>query len=203
MRAETPSDFPGLSTEPFRRTEVLWNFLYRAKDFFDAHLALDPDTLTASTLSSTLGAGYVVLNTARLLLGDVSADWDPALARQNLEFADILQRMAEMYEEADRAAMETGQRRRVLDDGNSTFLKYSFKIRWIRQWFLSKIPQEQQQLPTSTSIPTPPLVDPTGSALEHLDNFQPDESLWLALMSSNGLHERDMSGDALYSEGMA
>ena len=69
-----------------------------------------------------------------------------------------------------------------MDDNSSVFLKYSFKLRWIRQWYQSKKPQEElplvQAQPVSLAAPNLDLTSQWG-------DFQFDNNFWQEMMYSD------------------
>jgi hypothetical protein len=191
MRSPHASETESFSDEPLRRTEALWSALKAARDFFDAHLAIDPPALMHLPFTATAHIAFATVTTARLLLLGASTDWDPAAARRSFDFAEVVQRMADAYEASDHAAVEVGRRRRILDDGSSALLKYAFKVRWIRQWFLSRL-QAEQPLPAEGTVAgvsagaltgeTVAAEDPI-SGLDAWGDYQFDETIWQTILA--------------------
>ncbi|KAF7555776.1 hypothetical protein G7Z17_g1910 [Cylindrodendrum hubeiense] len=169
MKAPAMSDLDSLAGEPFMRAEALWKCVDAAGRFFNHHLSVPVAELIALPVTVSGFLAYSIVTTSRIMLLESSPDWDPALAWRQLDIADLLKRMSEQYEEADHVAKELGRRRRILDDDTSIFVKYSSKLRWIRQWYMSKIPQEPQM----------PLAEPPDWTVD----FEFDDNFWQELMS--------------------
>lgn len=135
---------------------------------------------------------FAIVMTTRLLLLDADADWDSTLARHSLDFADVAARVANKCEEADRVAAREGKRRRMLDDGSAALQKYSFKIRWIRQWYLSKLPQAQVEIPEGPEpVATTPARSETafgGDGGVTWGDIQLDEGFWQNILALDGIY---------------
>lgn len=68
------------------------------------------------------------------------------MARKKLDFADVTKRLGDRFEDADAWAGEAGRRRRLLEaPGGAQICRFSFKLRWVRQWYLFRVAQEEQQ----------------------------------------------------------
>ncbi|KAH0491824.1 hypothetical protein TgHK011_003232 [Trichoderma gracile] len=136
---------PTLTSEPLQRFDTLWKCLLSAIDFFDTLLSFHPNQLPGLPTSVTGLLAFAIVTTSRLLLVEPSIEWQPAMARKKLDFADMTKRLGDRFEDADTWAKEAGRRRRLLEAGGAQFCRFSFKLRWIRQWYLSRVPQEQEQ----------------------------------------------------------
>lgn len=165
MRAPRASSSDAFSTHPFQRTESLWKCLQSAADCFGALLAIPAAQLPSLPLTATGLLAFAIVTTSRLLLLDSTRDWKPELARQKLDFAAALQRISDWFEEGDRWAKMAGRRRRLQDGKESTNCQYTWKLRWIRQWYLSKLS------PKPASLPQQPLA---GSGQPVAANEWPD-----------------------------
>lgn len=64
-----------------------------------------------------------------------------------------------------------------MEDGSSVFLKSSFKVRWIRQWYMSKIPQDEQREIEQAQVVLEP-ANPNWAG-----DFQFDDEFWADLMA--------------------
>ncbi|KAH6984751.1 hypothetical protein BKA56DRAFT_671225 [Ilyonectria sp. MPI-CAGE-AT-0026] len=179
MKAPTLTDLDSLAGEPFQRAEAMWKCVQAASQFFNHQLTIPVAQLTVLPVTINGFLAFAIVTASRIMLLDSSPDWDPALARRHLDIADLLRRMSNEYEDADRVAQELGRRRRILDDNMSVFLKYSSKLRWIRQWYLSKIPQE----------PEVPVVEAPNWAVD----FEFDENFWQELMSGYDCDDLNVS----------
>lgn len=179
MKAPSITDLDSLAGEPFQRAEAMWKCVQAASQFFNHQLTIPVAQLTVLPVTVSGFLAFAIVTASRIMLLDSSPDWDPALARRHLDIADLLRRMSNVYEDADRVAQELGRRRRILDDNMSVFLKYSSKLRWIRQWYLSKIPQE----------PEVPVVEAPNWAVD----YEFDESFWQELMSGYDCDDLNVS----------
>ena len=181
-----PADTESFTAEPFQRSEALWKCLQSAVDYFEATLDTPLNELVTQPFLCTGVMAFAIVTSSRLLLLEQTADWLPSIARRNFNYLDIMKRMSDRFDEADKWAQETGKKRRMLEDGASAFSKYSFKLRWIRQWFQSKVPPDQ---PPSDHIlePLAKLSDPqdafAASGMSALDmgDFGSDEGFWQLL----------------------
>ncbi|KAK7421728.1 hypothetical protein QQZ08_009816 [Neonectria magnoliae] len=188
MKASSITDSDSLPTEPFQRTEALWKCVQCCSQFFDHHFTIPAASLSATPVTVSGVVTFSIVTISRIMLLDPMPDWEPAMARRRLDMDKVLRRMSDQFEEADRVAQELGRRRRILDDGTSVFLKYSFKARWIRQWFNSKMPPEQQPQPQEQQQqqqqPTLPAALPVTEATpDWAADFHFDENFWQELMS--------------------
>lgn len=201
MRAAPISDPTALSAEPFQRTAALWKCLEAAAAFFEAHLAVPAAVFPTLPFTSTGLIAFAVVTCSRLLLLDGSTDWDPVLARRRLDFAEVLVRMSARFDEADVAAKSSGMRRRVSDDGTGIYVLYSYKLRWIRQWYLARIPGEgQQQQPAEANDGTPNVETATDPMLSQWTDFQFDESFWQQLFAFDPTYQDAFMGHTTQSE---
>ncbi|KAL6883017.1 hypothetical protein HDV57DRAFT_495200 [Trichoderma longibrachiatum] len=144
----TPSDeqHATLPPEPLQRFDTLWKCLLSAIDFFDTLLSFNPNQLPGLPTSVTGLLAFAIVTTSRLLLLDPSIDWRPSMARKKLDFADVTKRLGDRFEDADAWAGEAGRRRRLLEaPGGAQICRFSFKLRWVRQWYLFRVAQEEQQ----------------------------------------------------------
>ncbi|PTB64790.1 hypothetical protein BBK36DRAFT_1170469 [Trichoderma citrinoviride] len=155
--SSTPSSSEALATlnppDPLQRFDTLWKCLLSAIDFFDILLSYHPNQLPGLPTFVTGLLAFAIVTSSRLLVMEPSIDWQPAMARRKLDFADLTKRLGDRFEDADTWAKEAGRRRRLLDAGGAQFCRLSFKLRWIRQWYLSRVPQEQQQQQPEAQLP--------------------------------------------------
>lgn len=171
------------------RTEALWNCLQAAKDFLKTFAAIPTDSLGSLPFGPTVGLSFMIVTASRLLLLDDS-DWDLGVARRHCDFGLLCGQLADRYEEAESISLTLGRKKRILED-RSLLTLYRDKLRWIRHWFLSKLPdplQHDGSKQTAASIG----AAGGGQAME-LDQqasiLQPgelDEGFWQALMDFNG-----------------
>ncbi|OTA07573.1 Zn2Cys6 transcriptional regulator [Trichoderma parareesei] len=184
------ADMATLNPEPLQRFDTLWKCLLSAIDVFDTLLSFRPNQLPRLPTSVTGLLAFAIVTTSRLLLLGPSIDWQPAMARKKLDFADVAKRLGDRFEDADTWAKEAGRRRRLLEAGGAQFCRFSFKLRWIRQWYLSRVPQEeQQQQPAAAAAAVEAqLPGGAGEALQDLDGVFWDEyelgdALWPDFMT--------------------
>lgn len=171
-----------LHPEPLQRFDTIWKCLLAAVDFFDAILAFNPNELPGLPASVTGLLAFAIVTSSRLLLLDSSIDWQPIMARRKLDFADVTKRLSEKFEEADTWAKEAGRRRRLLDGGDAQFCRLSFKLRWIRQWYLSRIPLEQQSAMSEVQQPTGELLQDTDAVF--WQEYEFEDALWPDFMTT-------------------
>ncbi|KAK0386078.1 hypothetical protein NLU13_5915 [Sarocladium strictum] len=152
----TPMDDSSFSTcEPFQRSEGLWRCLQAASDYFNSQLSIWNPELRLQPFTFIGLAAFAIVTVSRLLLLDDAPDWNTAVARRRLDFAGVLATMGDQIEEADREARASGHSQRFLEDGNGSASRYCFKVRWIRQWYLAKLPAEERAA-MAVSIDTAP-----------------------------------------------
>lgn len=112
---------------------------------------------------------------------DPTADWDPTIARREIDFHDILKKSGEQLDEADKIARAQGWKRRVYDDGPTiAFEKFASKLSWIADWYLKRISPVQADDETvgeQMSVAD----DPSGVRDGFVDKAF--ESAWIDLMS--------------------
>ncbi|RFU77345.1 hypothetical protein TARUN_4897 [Trichoderma arundinaceum] len=168
-----------LHPEPLQRFETLWKCLLAAVDFFDIMFSIHPNELPGLPASMTGLMSFATVTSSRLLLLEPSIDWQPAMARKKLDFADVLKRLSDRFEDADAWAKEAGRRRRLLDGGGAQFCRLSFKLRWIRQWYLSRMPQEQPSM-AETQPPSEPLPE---SDVVFWQEYEFEDALWPDFMT--------------------
>ncbi|KAF5020374.1 hypothetical protein F66182_7602 [Fusarium sp. NRRL 66182] len=179
---------PGLSaadslpSEPFQRSEYMWKCLESVRDTLEHHIAIPPAVCSVLPVTVTCILAFATITATRLVLAENLSDWSPAHARRRLQFQDILKRLSDQFEQVAGEAQRL-DRRRVMEDGSNIFIKSCFKVRWIRQWYLSKIPQgEQQEMQPLQEAATPSSV--LQSNPDWAANFQFDDEFWADLMSS-------------------
>lgn len=171
------------STGPFHRTDCIWKFFQACIDWINTQLAIpasEVNFLSSDFMSST---AFTNVSMSRLMLMDSCPDWDSAFARSKYDYADGLRRLADLYEAADQVARDNGRRRRVFDDGGSAFLKFSSKMRWISQWYLSKMHPNDQHAPTGKDASLPSYAA-SGDQWSNM-NMGFDENIWQDLMTFN------------------
>ncbi|KAM0247379.1 hypothetical protein ACHAQJ_009865 [Trichoderma viride] len=168
-----------LHPEPLQRFDTIWKCLLAAVDFFDVLFAIHPNELPGLPASVTGLLAFAIVTSSRLLLLDASIDWQPVMARRKLDFADIMKRLSDRFENADTWAKEAGRRRRLLDGGDAQFCRLSFKLRWIRQWYLSRIPQEQPSM--AETQPPSDLIQDTDTVF--WQEYEFEDALWPDFMT--------------------
>ncbi|KAF4998285.1 hypothetical protein FGRMN_3334 [Fusarium graminum] len=176
-------------SEPFQRSEYLWKCLESICDALEYYSALPAAQFSILPVTVSCVLAFVTVTASRTVLGETSSDWDVKSARRRLQFQTILEKLSDQFAQADEEAQRLNRRRRVMEDGSSVFLKSSFKVRWIRQWYLSKIPQEEQQEPQTAMEPTTVLQsNPNWAA-----NFQFDDEFWADLMAGYDVESLEKS----------
>lgn len=180
-------------TEPFLRTEYLWKCLEAIQNTLENHVTLPPEKISILPVTVSCVLAFVTVTASRLIMAENSTDWDVKAARRRLQFQDILQRLSDQFAQADEEAQRLNRRRRVMEDGSSVFLKSSFKVRWIRQWYLSKIPEDEQLL----LVPQPQTTVENLSVLQSnpdwATNLQFDDEFWAELLNGFDMEAFDKS----------
>lgn len=197
MRAAPLNTSDGTLSEPLRRSEYMWKCLEAVADSFREQLAIPASQISTLPVTVNCVLAFATVTASRLLLSESPRDWDARLARRRLDFQDSLKRLSDQFEAGDQEALRLDRRRRVMEDGSSVFLKCSFKVRWIRQWYMSKIPQEeQQQQQQQVETPSAALVQPSSVVEPTPDwavNFQFDDDFWADLMAGYDVDGLDTS----------
>lgn len=175
-------------TDGARRTEALWCCLEACRMFFAAYEAIPAAELSYLPFSGTSHLSFSVVTVSRLLfLSD--SDWDLQLARKHVDLCAIVARLSELFCEADQyaAANEWRRKHKFVDEGRSTLMMQSDKVRWIRSWYLSRlVPVEEDQHSKTT-------VTAGGAELPNVDMFEVDvlspghfdPSFWEALLNED------------------
>ena len=155
----------------------MFELLSHVKHFFDVYLSLSPvelNYLPTPTLALHAFANYTI---SRLLICDPAADWDPAIARREIDFHDILKKSGGQLDEADKLARVQGWKRRVYDDRPTVeFEKFASKLSWIADWYLKRISPVQVDETEGEHMSM--ADDPSGVGVD-----KAFESAWIDLMS--------------------
>ncbi|KAF4974797.1 hypothetical protein FZEAL_8351 [Fusarium zealandicum] len=175
-------------SEPVQRSAHLWKCLEAVADFHAHHLSIPAAEISALPVPINCVLAFCTVTASRLALHDNSPDWDTGMARRRLNLLEVLKGMSDQYEEADKQALNLDRRRRVMEDGSSVFLKCGFKVRWIRQWYASKVPQEQQMEQPQTMEEPSRVMAPTP---DWATSFQFDDEFWVDLMSGYDVEALD------------
>ncbi|KAK3353399.1 hypothetical protein B0T25DRAFT_209795 [Lasiosphaeria hispida] len=188
-----PSSASSSFTEASWRTEALWSCLESAKAFFDAFSSIPAEELPylPSPVFSHLSFA-IVATSALFFLGD--SDWDQAVVRRTIDFPNLVQRLSDRFDQADRVAAADGWKRKnkLVDDARPVMAMYRDKLRWIASWFLSKR--------GGTDEPQPPGADANAMDLDPAGFFAPadfDGDWWQALLGDRD----DSFGQMEQSEG--
>ncbi|KAL9565924.1 hypothetical protein ACKAV7_010106 [Fusarium commune] len=187
-------------TEPFLRSEYLWKCLEAVQNTLETHVTLPPEKISLLPVTVSCVLAFVTVTASRLIMAENSTDWDVKAARRRLQFQDILQRLSDQFAQADEEAQRLNRRRRVMEDGSSVFLKSCFKVRWIRQWYLSKIPEEEQQLlvqQPQTSVESSSVLQ---SNPDWATNLQFDDEFWADLLTGFDMEAFDRSLTAVATQ---
>ncbi|KAI8661409.1 Zn(2)-C6 fungal-type domain-containing protein [Fusarium keratoplasticum] len=199
MRAAPLNTSDGTLMEPLQHSEYMWKCLEAVADSFQEQLAFPAAQMSTLPVTVNCVLAFATVTASRLILSENSPDWDTSLARRRLNFQDILKGLSDQFEAADQEALRLDRRRRVMEDGSSVFLKCSFKVRWIRQWYMNKIPQEEQQqhqqqqhveTPCAALAQTQSVIEPTP---DWAANFQFDDDFWADLMTGYDADALDTS----------
>lgn len=179
MKSPSFADSGTLASEPFQRSEALWKCLQFGSNFFDHQLSIPVGEIPTLPFTASGLLAFAIVSLSRLMLLESATDWDPALARNRVDFANLMKKMSEQFDDVERVAKDLGRRTRVLDDGSSVYLKYSFKLRWIRHWYLVRAPQEQQPLAEAQGV-TASVPD---LGMDQWNDIEIDQNFWQELMA--------------------
>jgi hypothetical protein len=178
--------------EPFLRAEYIWKCLEAVRSGLEHHTTVPASIYSILPCTVTCVLAFATVTASRLIFAESSSDWDVKAARLRLQFQNVLQKLSDQFAQADEEAVKLNRRRRVMEDGSSVFLKSSFKIRWIRQWYLSKIPQdEQREIEQAQAALEPSTVlhsNPNWAA-----DFQFDDDFWADLMAGYDVESLEKS----------
>jgi hypothetical protein len=127
------------------RIAAHWHCLEAAHSVLTSWLAI-PVSYHVFAASPTLALPVFALITAtRLLLAGHSPSWDAAFARTKINLPELCDRIAEKFECVNEAARESGRRWKLLNDGTPTLQKTAEKLRWIKNWFLTRVAAEETE----------------------------------------------------------
>lgn len=178
--------------EPFIRAEYIWKCLEAVRSAIEHHTTVPASIYSILPCTVICVLAFVTVTASRLIFAETSSDWDVKAARLRLQFQNVLQKLSDQFAQADQEAARLNRRRRVMEDGSSVFLKSSFKVRWIRQWYLSKIPQdEQREIEQAQAALEPSTVlqsNPNWAA-----DFQFDDEFWADLMAGYDVESLERS----------
>ncbi|CAG7562720.1 unnamed protein product [Fusarium equiseti] len=164
-------------SEPFLRSQYMWKCLEAVRTSLTQHISVPASTYSILPITVSCVLAFGTVTASRLILADTSPDWDTKSARLHLQFQNVLQKLSDQFAQADQEAIRLNRRRRVMEDGSSVFLKSSFKVRWIRQWYMSKIPQDEQREIEQAQVVLEP-ANPNWAG-----DFQFDDEFWADLMA--------------------
>lgn len=169
-------------SEPFLRSEYMWKCLEAVRTALEHYTNVSATLYSIIPITVSCVLAFVTVTASRLIFAEGSPDWDVKAARLRLQFQNVLQKLSDQFAQADEEAARLNRRRRVMEDGSSVFLKSSFKVRWIRQWYMSKIPQDEQREIEQAQVAVEP-----SNVLQSNPNwaadFQFDDEFWADLMA--------------------
>jgi hypothetical protein len=121
--------------------------------------------------------------TASRLLFLEDSDWDVHMARKNFDFAGILQRLSDQYQQADAVTKtpEWGCKRRFVDDDHSAMGLHCDRMRWVRARYILKL---QAEAPSNGVTAGGVELDQNG-ILYPTGDF--DEAFWQAICNVDGI----------------
>lgn len=82
-------------------------------------------------------------------------DWAVSVARDHLNFEATCARLADFYDEADRATTKLGRRGRYVEHERNVLCLFRDKVRWIRNWYLARTRSSAAEAFPSTYPPEP------------------------------------------------
>ena len=167
---------PGQHDGFCRESPYLIQLLEASKSFFGilVDLPISSMPLFPSTNLSLLPSALDMAS--RLLLLPPLPGWDPQIARDDVDLPSIVRCIGRRYEEADKLAVESGRKVRVLDAGAGVFVRHSAKLRWLAQWFEHRL-QEVTGVFEGEEV-----VDVT---MEDWETMLSDEKLWQEFINSS------------------
>ncbi|OAQ66003.1 fungal transcriptional regulatory protein [Pochonia chlamydosporia 170] len=138
MKTPPLSDSDSLISEPFLRADALGNCLESSRESFAALLSIPSVQLSQLPLTGTALLAFTIVTSCRLMFLDTLPDWQPEVARKRLDLGAALGGVADNFAVADRWAVEKNRKRRLKEDCDNRGCHYTSRLRWIRQWYLSK-----------------------------------------------------------------
>ncbi|KAB5513098.1 hypothetical protein GE09DRAFT_1267544, partial [Coniochaeta sp. 2T2.1] len=127
-------------TDGARRTEALWCCLDACRMSFDSFTSIPAADMGYLPFSGISQLSFSFVTASGLLfLNDT--DWDLKMARNHVDLCAVVERLGEVYREADQyaAAQEWRKKRKYVDKGRSALAMSRDKMRWTRSWYLSKL----------------------------------------------------------------
>ncbi|KAH0598941.1 hypothetical protein MHUMG1_03055 [Metarhizium humberi] len=196
--APAPTDPDALPGEPFLRADSLAKCLDSSRDSLAALLSIAPDHLCRLPLTASAALAFTVATTCRLLLLDAAPDWRPDAARARLDFATALEGLQDNFARADEWAAENARRRRLGGDGggaeNTRPDQYTSKLGWIRQWYMAKTGQAEQQ-PAAGARAQEGTLMPAAHAEPWPHDVTLDFDFWPDLISMSDMAVQTFSGN--------
>lgn len=159
MKTPPLSDSDSLISEPFLRADALGNCLESSRESFAALISIPSVQLSQLPLTGTALLAFTIVTSCRLMFLDTLPDWQPEVARKRLDLGAALRGMADNFAVADRWAVEKNRKRRLKEDCDSRGCHYTSRLRWIRQWYLSKTggqdvqPQSEENEEEQSQVP--------------------------------------------------
>lgn len=127
---------------PFRRSDMLWRLVEACRTFFEVRSSLSMAETTLRPSTTTGFVAFTVVTSSRVLF-HAAEDWDPAVARRSFDYGAAMVRLAAQFERAGEWAQGCGRRRQMMDDKMTLFEMYAQKMRWIQQWYQTRIETEE------------------------------------------------------------
>ncbi|ORY62154.1 uncharacterized protein BCR38DRAFT_394838 [Pseudomassariella vexata] len=123
----------------FQRSEALWNCLQSSQSFFESHFLAPMTIHPVRPFTWTACVAFGIVTFSRLLHIENSPDWDVELARKTADFASVVERLSDQFDELERLVVADPESSPGMIGVNSFFAQ---KIRWIKNWYLSRIPKD-------------------------------------------------------------
>ena len=134
---------PTYSDHP--RIAALWSCLEASQSVLTSWLAVPVSYHVFAPSPSMAFPAFALITATRLLLGGHTPAWDAALARTKIDLPGLCDRTADKLELVNEAARTSGRRWKLLGDGTPTVQRTAEKLRWIRNWFLSRVAAEEAE----------------------------------------------------------
>lgn len=183
MKQPKTTDAQTHGGNPFVRGDALWRCLERVASYFESQLAIPAHHVYSAPFTFGALASFGIITASRLLTLKPAPDWDPLIARNHLDLASCLSRLANQLEQAEALACRSGRTPRLVQDDTTCIGRYVSRLRWIQKWYSSKVlgnewpslgqincqSDEEQALPTAA---------PAANDFSHDLDLSIDHTFW-------------------------
>ncbi|KAI8957487.1 hypothetical protein F5Y11DRAFT_339569 [Daldinia sp. FL1419] len=122
------------SNKAFMRGQALWTCCQSAKSLLELYLTIPGDMFAALTFVLVAHLSYASIVLTHLLLFE-DPDWDARTAGDSVNYPDLAERLSDYFVLCEQLL---GRRRKVLEDGKGLFARLAERMRWVKNWYISK-----------------------------------------------------------------